>query len=305
MAMNRASFPKSLEPNIRTYFDDTARTYPSCYDKIFKQVKTKRAWEEDTLFAGFGAAKQTAEGGTTEYDRMIEGWSAYYEILKWSLGFMLTEEAMEDNQYMDLAIKGSKNLARSFGHTKEIVHAAILNNAFDSNYLGGDGKELCATDHPTLGEDAGDLRNELAVAADLSEASVEQAIIDIGNFQDERGIYVKYMAKDLVVPNGLQFEAHRILKSAARSGTADNDTNALKDMSILQRDPIVWRYLSSAKAWFITTDCDDGLKTYQRRGYKLKTWGDERTGNYHTRASERFAPGWTNPRGVFGSPGVS
>lgn len=305
MAMKRSDFPKSLEPGVRMYFGDTYDRYDPTYSKVFTMKTTKRAWEEDTILAGFGAAKQLGEGGVTEYDRLIEGWSAYYKILKWSLGFMVTEEAMEDNQYWNVTEKGTKYLAASFIRTAETVHADILNNAFDSDFVGGDGVELCATNHPTLGDDAPTLRNELSVAADLSEAALEQAVIDIGNFKDDRGMFLKTRAVRLVIPDELQFVAERILKSDGRVSTSDNDLNALKSRGVLRNDPVEWVYLTDPKAWFVQTDVDDGLKCYKRRAYKLKQWGDDRTGNYHVRASERYRPGWTNPRGLFGSPGVT
>ena len=246
--MKRSDFPKSLEPAVRMYFGEDYEDYSPTYKEIFSIKSTKRAWEEDTLITGFGAAKQLAEGGTVEYDELIEGWSAFYKIIKFGLGFSITEEAMEDNQYFSVAEKGTRELAAAHTRAEESFHADIFNNAFDSNYPGGDGVELCATTHPTLGSDAPVLRNELSIAADLSEASLEQAVIDIGNFKNDRGRFIRARAMRLIIPDELQFVAERILKSTQRVGTPDNDINALKSRGVLRNDPIEWVYLTNPKA---------------------------------------------------------
>ncbi|MGZ8482307.1 MAG: hypothetical protein ACXWZQ_00220, partial [Candidatus Binatia bacterium] len=193
-------------------------------------------------------------------------------------------------------------LARSMQFTKEVRGADVLNNGFSSSYVGGDGKELFATDHPLTG--GGTFANELSTPADLSETALEDGCILISRFKDERGLPVKIMPKKLIIANESQFEAHRILRSTGRSGTADNDTNALREMGMFPGGVHVNRFLTDTDAWYIITDCADGLKHFVRKSISTKTEGEFNTGNIKYKAQERYSFGWTDPRGAFASAGV-
>lgn len=302
MAMRRSDFKKQLQEGLNTVFGLEYSRHPETFRQVFEVANSRKSYEEDVIMSGFGAAQVKAEGAGVAYDEGQEGWSARYSHDTVALAFSITEEAVEDNLYGDLGAKYSRALARSMQHTKEIKGAAVLNNGFSSSYTGGDGKELFATDHPLLG--GGTLSNELATPADLSETSLEQAIIQIGDWTDERGIPINATAVKLVIRHDNQFNATRILKSMGRAGTADNDLNAIKAMGMLQGDPVVWRYLTDSDAWFLLTDVNDGLKHMVRKGIAKKVEGDFETGNMRYRARERYSFGWTDWRGAFGSAGV-
>jgi hypothetical protein len=302
MAMRRSDFKKQLQEGLNTVFGLEYSRHPETFRQVFEVANSRKAYEEDVIMSGFGAAQVKAEGAGVAYDEGQEGWSARYSHDTVALAFSITEEAVEDNLYGDLGAKYSRALARSMQHTKEIKGAAVLNNGFSSSYTGGDGKELFATDHPLLG--GGTLSNELATPADLSETSLEQAIIQIGDWTDERGIPINATAVKLAIRHDNQFNATRILKSMGRAGTADNDLNAIKAMGMLQGDPVVWRYLTDPDAWFLLTDVNDGLKHMVRKGIAKKVEGDFESGNMRYRARERYSFGWTDWRGAFGSAGV-
>jgi hypothetical protein len=218
-----------------------------------------------------------------------------------ALAFSLTEEAVEDNLYASLASRYTKALARSMATTKQIKAAAVLNGAFDTS-VGGDGKPLCATDHPTLS--GPNLRNELSTPADLSETSLEQALIDIAAFTDERGLKIAVRGLKLIIPKELQFTADRILKSTLRVGTADNDINAIKNMGMVPQGYTVNHYLTDPDAFFIKTDAPNGMKMFERVAFKTGFEGDFDTGNVRYKARERYSFGYSDPRGIFGSPGT-
>ena len=253
------------------------------------------------MLSGFGEAPVKSEGSGVAYDQAQEVYTARYTHETIALAFSLTEEAIEDNLYDSLASRYTKALARSMAQTKQIKAADILNNAFTTS-LGGDGKPLCATDHPTLG--GPDLANELATSADLSEASLEQALIDIAAFTYERGLKIAVQGTKLIIPKELQFTADRILKSTLRVGTADNDVNAIRNMGMIPQGYSVNHYLTDPDAFFIMTDAPNGMKMFQRVAISTGFEGDFETGNVRYKARERYSFGFSDPRGIFGSPGT-
>ncbi len=300
--MTRAQFQKQLQDGLNTVFGLEYDRYPPLWDKIFDTHQSRKAFEEDVLMVGLGGALTKAEGAAVPYDAGQEAWVARYLNETIALAFAITEEAVEDGRYGDIGAKYSKALARSMRHTKEVRAASVLNNGFNSSYAGGDAKELLATDHPLVG--GGTLANEPSTAADLSEEALEDAMIAIDGFVDDRGLPIMVRAKSLCIPRQLQFIAHRILKSTLQSGTANNDTNALKDMGMLPGGVNTNVYLSDPDAWFIKTDVADGLKHFVRRKLKRGMEGDFETGNMRYKASERYVFGWTDWRGIYGSPGA-
>ena len=301
MAISRAQLLKELLPGLNALFGLEYKTYGEQHKEIFETETSERSFEEETKLSGFSAAPVKNEGSAIAYDNGQEAWTARYNHETIALGFSLTEEAIEDNLYDTLSSRYTKALARSMATTKQIKAAAILNGAFTTS-TGGDGKPLCATDHPTLS--GPDLRNELSVSADLSETSLEQALIDIAAFTDERGLKIAVQGLKLVIPKELQFTADRILKSTLRVGTADNDINAIKNMGMIPQGYSVNHYLTDPDAFFIMTDAPNGMKMFQRVSIKTGFEGDFETGNVRYKARERYSFGFSDPRGIFGSPGT-
>jgi hypothetical protein len=254
------------------------------------------------MLSGFGNARVKSEGGSIIYDNATETFTARYTHETIALGFAITEEAVEDNLYDRISARYTKSLARSMANTKQVKAANVLNNAFDANFAGGDGKELCATDHPLV---AGVLANELATAADLNETSLEQSLIDIAAFTDERGLLISTQGRKLIIPSELQFVADRLMASANRVGTADNDINALRNMGMIPEGYTVNHYLVDSDAFFIKTDIPNGFKLFQRSPIRTSMEGDFDTGNVRYKARERYSFGFSDPRCVFGSPGAA
>ena len=253
------------------------------------------------MLSGFANAEVKPEGSGVTYDNAQETFTARYTHETIALAFSITEEAIEDNLYDRLASRYTKALARSMANTKQVKAANVLNNAFNSSYAGGDGKELCATDHPII---AGTFKNELSTSADLNETSLEQALIDIAAFVDERGLKIAARGMKLIIPSELQFTAERLMKSAQRVATADNDINAIKNMGMIPQGYVVNNYLTDTDAFFIKTDVPNGLKMFNRASITTKMEGDFDTGNVRYKARERYSFGWSDPRGIFGSPGA-
>ena len=302
MAMNRALIKKQLEEGLNAVFGLEYKQYPEQWKDIFASSKeSKKAYVEDVLMTGLGAAAVKAEGAGVAYDAAQEGWVSRYVFETISLAFAITEEAMEDELYGSLGSKMSKALARSMQYTKNVKGANVLNYGFDSNYAGGDGKALFATDHPLVG--GGTLANKLTTDADLSEASLEDIILLMSDAVDDRGLPIPLMAKKLIIPTELQFVAQRILGSELRPGTADNDINAIRSLGYLSGGPAVNNYLTDPDAWFIVTDAAEGLKYIERVGMKTGMEGDFETGNMRYKARERYAFGFSDPRGAYGSSG--
>jgi phage major head subunit gpT-like protein len=254
------------------------------------------------MLSGFANAAVKAEGSAVTFDTANEAFTSRYTHETVALAFAITEEAIEDNLYDRIATRYTKALARSMAQTKQIKAANVLNNGFNSSFPGGDGKELFATDHPT--QSAGTLANELSTSADLSETSLEQAMIDIAAFKDERGFKIAARGLKLIIPSELQFTAERILRSPARVGTADNDLNALSSKGMLPQGYVVNNYLTDTDAFFIKTDVPNGMKMFNRANLKTAMEGDFDTGNVRYKARERYSFGFSDWRGMFGSPGA-
>jgi len=298
MAISRAQLVKELEPGLNALFGLEYKQYVNEAAEIFDTENSDRAFEEEVMLAGFANAAVKPEGQGVTFDSAQETFTARYTNETIALAFAITEEAIEDNLYDRLASRYTKALARSMANTKQVKGAAVLNNAFTAAYAGGDGKELCATDHPTL---AGTFSNELATAADLNETSLEQALIDIAAFTDERGLKIAARGMKLVIPSALQFTAERLMKSKGRTGTADNDINAINNMGAVPEGYVVNHYLTDTSKWFIKTDVPNGLKHFTRAPLKTSMEGDFDTGNVRYKARERYVFGFSDPRGAFGS----
>jgi len=298
MAISRAQLVKELEPGLNALFGLEYKQYVNEAAEIFETENSDRAFEEEVMLAGFANATVKPEGQGISYDSAQETFTARYTNETIALAFAITEEAIEDNLYDRLASRYTKALARSMANTKQVKGAAILNNGFNSSYAGGDGVELFSTAHPTL---AGTFSNELATAADLNETSLEQALIDIAAMTDERGLKIAARGTKLVIPSALQFTAERLMKSKGRTGTADNDINAINNMGAIPEGYVVNHYLTDTSKWFIKTDVPNGLKHFMRAPLKTSMEGDFDTGNVRYKARERYVFGFSDPRGVFGS----
>jgi len=298
MAISRAQLVKELEPGLNALFGLEYKQYVNEAAEIFETENSDRAFEEEVMLSGFANATVKPEGQGVSFDSAQETFTARYTNETIALAFAITEEAIEDNLYDRLASRYTKALARSMANTKQVKGAAVLNNAFNSSYAGGDGKELCATDHPTL---AGTFSNELSTAADLNETSLEQALIDIAAFTDERGLKVAARGMKLIIPSALQFTAERLMKSKGRTGTADNDINAINNMGAIPEGYVVNHYLTDTAKWFVKTDVPNGLKHFMRAPLKTSMEGDFDTGNVRYKARERYVFGFSDPRGIFGS----
>tara|TARA_B110000259_G_C13997429_1_gene394962 strand:+ start:28 stop:936 length:909 start_codon:yes stop_codon:yes gene_type:complete len=302
MAINRAQLVKELEPGLNALFGLEYDRYENEHTEIFDTENSDRAFEEEVMLSGFGQAPVKGEGSSVTYDTAQETFTARYSHETVALAFALTEEAIEDNLYDSLSSRYTKALARSMATTKQVKAANVLNNGFSTSFPGGDGKPLMTTDHPTMS--GGDQSNEPSVAADLNETSLENAMIDISQFVDERGIKVNVQARKLIIPPQLQFVAERVLKTSGRVGTSDNDINALKNMGMLPEGYVVNHYLTDTDAFFIKTDAPNGLKHFVRSPMSTGMEGDFETGNVRYKARERYSFGFSDWRGIYGSPGA-
>ena len=302
MAISRQQLAKELEPGLNALFGLEYKNYENQHTEIFDIENSDRAFEEEVMLSGFANAAVKAEGSAVTFDTANEAFTSRYTHETIALAFAITEEAIEDNLYDRIATRYTKALARSMAQTKQIKAANVLNNGFNSSFPGGDGKELFATDHPT--QSAGSLANELSTSADLSETSLEQAMIDIAAFKDERGFKIAARGLKLIIPSELQFTAERILRSPARVGTADNDLNALSSKGMLPQGYVVNNYLTDTDAFFIKTDVPNGMKMFNRANLKTAMEGDFDTGNVRYKARERYSFGFSDWRGMFGSPGA-
>ena len=301
MAISRGQLVKELEPGLNALFGLEYKRYENQHAEIFDTENSDRAFEEEVMLSGFANAQTKPEGSAVTFDNAQETFTSRYTHETIALAFSITEEAIEDNLYDRLASRYTKALARSMANTKQVKAANVLNNAFDSNFAGGDGKELLATDHPTI---AGTFSNELAVSADLNETSLEQSLIDINAFTDERGLKIAARGVKMIIPSALQFTAERLMKSAGRVGTAVNDINAVVSMGMVPQGYVVNNFLTDDDAFFIKTDVPNGMKMFVRAPIKTAMEGDFDTGNVRYKARERYSFGFSDPRGMFGSPGV-
>jgi hypothetical protein len=301
MAISRAQLVKELEPGLNALFGLEYKQYANEHAEIFDTETSDRAFEEEVMLSGFANAAVKPEGQGVQFDDAQETFTARYTNETIALAFAITEEAIEDNLYDRLASRYTKALARSMANTKQVKAAAVLNNAFTAAFAGGDGVELCSNVHPTL---AGTFSNELATPADLNETSLEQALIDIAAFTDERGLKIAARGMKMIIPSELQFTADRLMKSEGQTGTANNDINAIKNMGMIPQGYVVNHYLTAAKKWFIKTDVPNGLKHFVRSPIKTSMEGDFDNGNVRYKARERYVFGFSDPRGVFGSNAV-
>ena len=302
MAMNRAQFAKELQEGLNAVFGLEYNQWPEEWKYIFDVEKADKAYEEDVLLQGFGAAPVKEEGAPVAYDSGSEVWTARYNVETIALAFAITEEAEEDGLYGSLGRKYAKALARSMQYTKEVKGAAVLNNGFNSSFAGGDGKSLFATDHPLGG--GGTWKNKLQTPADLHEASLEDINIGVSRFVDERDIPVAIMPRCLIVPPELKYQAERIVKSHYRPGTADNDINAIYKLDDFPDGVKINHYLTDTDAYFVKTNCPDGLKHFRRKKLTRKVEGEFESGNMRYRARERYVFGFTNPRAAYASEGA-
>ena len=292
---------KELEPGLNALFGLEYDRYENQHTEIFDTENSDRAFEEEVMLGGFANAAVKPEGQGVTYEDAQETFTSRYTHETVALAFSLTEEAVEDNLYDKISTRYTKALARSMANTKQIKAANILNNAFNASFAGGDGKELCATDHPTL---SGDQKNELSTAADLNETSLEQMLIDIADMKDERGLKIALRGMKMIIPVQLQFVAERLMKSDGRVGTADNDVNALKNMGMVPQGYVVNNFLTDTDAFFIKTDSPNGLKHFVRAPIRTAMEGDFDTGNVRYKARERYSFGFSDWRGIFASPGA-
>ena len=302
MAISRSQLVKELEPGLNALFGLEYNRYDNEHAEIFITETSDRAFEEEVMLSGFAAAAAKSEGAPVVFDDATEAYTSRYTHQTFALAFAITEEAIEDNLYDRLAARYTRALARSMSQTKQQIAADVLNNAFNNTVTGGDGVELCATNHPLA--NGGTFSNELATPADLSETSLEQSLIDIAAFVDERGLKIALQGTKLIIPKELQFTAERILKSPLRVATADNDINAIKNMGMIPQGYRVNHFLTDTDAFFIMTDAPNGLKHFVRSPIKTAIEGDFDTGNVRFKARERYSFGFSDARGIFGSPGA-
>jgi hypothetical protein len=302
MAISRAQLAKELEPGLNALFGMEYTRYENEHAEIYTEETSDRAFEEEVMLAGFGTAPTKQEGSAISFDDAQETFTARYTHETIALAFSITEEAIEDNLYDRLAARYTRALARSMANTKQIKAAAILNNAFSTSSPIGDGAALCSTSHPSV---SGNQRNILSVASDLNETSLEQSLIDIAGLTDERGLKIAVRGMKLVIPKELQFVAERVINSNLRSGTADNDANAIKNMGMLPEGAVVNHYLTDTDAFFILTDAPNGFKYFNRSPIKTAMEGDFDTGNMRFKARERYSFGVSDWRAVFATPGAA
>jgi phage major head subunit gpT-like protein len=303
MAISRAQLAKELEPGLNALFGMEYSRYENQHAEIFTTESSDRAFEEEVMLSGFGAAPTKSEGSAVNFDDANEAYTARYNHETIALAFSITEEAVEDNLYDRLSTRYTRALARSMAHTKQVKAASILNNGFSGGaFAGGDGQPLLDTAHPLT--NGGTFANEPSTAADLNETSLEDALISIAGFVDERGLKVALRGMKLVIPRQLQFVAERLMVSNLRVGTADNDVNAIRSMGMLPDGYAVNDFLIDPDAFFVLTDAPRGFVHFERVPLSTQMEADFDTGNMRFKARERYSFGFSDPRCVFGSPGA-
>ena len=302
MAISRGQLVKELEPGLNALFGLEYKRYENQHAEIYATETSDRAFEEEVMLSGFANAQVKPEGSGVVFDNAQETYTARYTMETVALAFAITEEAVEDNLYDRLSSRYTKALARSMANTKQVKAVNPLINGFGGGFTSGDGSNLFATNHPTI---AGTTSNTLATAADLNETSLEQSLIDIAAFTDERGLKVAAKGVKMIIPSALQFTAERIMKSEGRVATADNDINAIRSMGMVPQGYRVNNFLTDPNAFFIITDVPNGMKHFIRTPIKTAMEGDFDTGNLRFKARERYQFGVSDFRGIFGSPGIS
>jgi hypothetical protein len=301
MAISRAQLLKELLPGLNALFGLEYARYGEEHKEIYETEKSERSFEEETKLSGFSAAPVKNEGSAIQYDNAQEAFTARYNHETIALGFSITEEAVEDNLYDSLSARYTKALARAMSYTKQVKAASVLNNGFSSSYLGGDGVALFSTAHPLVS--GGTNSNRPSTNADLNETSLENAVIQIAAWTDERGLLIAAKPRKLIIPPALMFVATRLLETNLRVGTTDNDINALKNNGAIPEGYTVNHFLTDTNGWFLTTDVPNGLKHFERTPLSNSMDGDFDTGNVRYKSRERYSFGWSDPLGVFGSPG--
>jgi len=303
MAISRAQLLKELLPGLNALFGLEYARYGEEHKEIYDTETSERSFEEETKLSGFGAAPVKNEGQAISYDNAQEAWTARYNHETVAMGFSVTEEAMEDNLYDSLSSRYTKALARAMSYTKQVKAANILNNGFNSAFKYGDGQPLFSTAHPLVS--GGTNSNSPSTAVDLNETALENAVIQIAGWTDERGLLIAAKPKKLVIPPALMFVATRLLETSLRVGTNDNDVNALKNNGSIPEGYTVNHFLTDTNAWFLTTDVPNGLKHFVRVPLSTSMDGDFDTGNVRYKARERYSFGVSDPLGMYGSPGSS
>lgn len=293
--------PKALWPGMRKFWGRQYDEHPVEWKEIFEANTSEKNYEEDTEVTGFGLAPVKAQAGAVSYDSESQGQTKRYTHVTYGLGYIVTREELEDNLYEAVSKRRIQALAFSIRQTEEIVAANILNRAFNTSYTGGDGKAMIVSDHPTV---SGSQSNVMSTAADLSEASIEDMCIQIMNAANSRGLKISLMPRKLIVSPSDAFNAERIVKSALQSGTANNDVNAIKNMGLFPDGICVNHYLTDTDAWFIKTNAPNGLLRFTRRSTEFKQDNDFDTENAKAKSTLRFSVGWTDWRGIFGTPGA-
>lgn len=296
-----SSFAKALWPGVNAWYGKSYKDYPEEWSQLFEKNTSRKAYEEDVGISSFGLANAKSEGAPIQYDSDRQGYTSRYNHVVYALGFIITREIYEDDQYDVVGKRKANALARSMRQTKEIIGANVFNRAATSGYTGGDGVTLLSAAHPNVA--GGTFSNKPSTDADLSEAALEQANIDIADLRDDRGLLIAAKPKKLVIAPSNMFEAKRILGSDGRVATTNNDLNALKTMGIIP-EVVVNHYLTDSDAWFVLTDVNDGLKYFERRGDAFEMDNDFDTENAKFKATARYSFGWTDPRGVYGSMGA-
>ena len=302
MAISRAQLLKELLPGLNALFGLEYKQYGEEHKEIYETETSERSFEEETKLSGFSAAPVKAEGAAIAYDNAQEAWTARYNHETIALGFSITEEAVEDNLYDSLSKRYTKALARAMAYTKQVKAASVLNNGFSSSYTGGDGQPLFSASHPLV---SGGTNSNRLTASDLNETSLEAAVIQIAGWTDERGLLIAAKPNKLIVPPALMFVAKRLLDTELRVATADNDINALKAMGSIPGGYTVNHFLTDTNAWFLTTDVPNGMKHFVRTPLQNSMDGDFDTGNVRYKSRERYSFGWSDPLGMFASPGAS
>jgi hypothetical protein len=301
MAISRAQLLKELLPGLNALFGLEYARYGEEHKEIYETESSERSFEEETKLSGFSAAPVKNEGQAMAYDNAQEAWTARYTHETIALGFSLTEEAIEDNLYDSLSGRYTKALARAMAYTKQVKAANVLNNGFSSSYTGGDGVALFSNAHPLVS--GGTNSNVPSTPTDLNETSLENAVIQIAAWTDERGLLIAAKPKKLVVPPALQFTATRLLETELRVGTADNDINAIKNNGSIPEGYTINHFLTDTNAWFLTTDVPNGMKHFVRTPLQNGMDGDFDTGNVRYKSRERYSFGWSDPLGIYGSQG--
>jgi hypothetical protein len=297
-----STFPKTLWPGVNAFYQRAYNEYPVEWDKLYDKFDSRRNYEQDVGRSGFGLLVQKPEGEAVTFDTETQGFTTTYRHTVYALGFVITQEAMDDDLYDVVAPRKAQELAFSARQTKEINGASVYNRAFNSAFVGGDGKELISSAHPNVA--GGTWSNTLATAADLSEAALEQACIDISLLKDDRGLTIALVGEKLILPPQLEFEAARILKTQYRVGTDLNDINALKELGKFRKGHVINHFLTDADAWFIRTNAPHGMKYFERKADTFSMDNDWDTENAKFKVYGRYSFGWSDPRGIYASPGA-